>query len=67
MKKITSILCLSLTGVMSAMAHPSHQSTLHIHATESLSIEIITVLATVLTGAALFLVKKQLKKNRNHA
>ena len=67
MKKITSTLCLSLIGVSSAMAHPSHQSTPHIHVTESLSIEIITVLAIVLTVAALFLIKKQLKKNRNHA
>lgn len=66
MKKIISTLCLSLIGVTSAMAHSSHQSTPHIHVTESLSIEIITVLATVLTVSALFLIKKQLKKNRNH-
>lgn len=67
MTKITSTLCLSLIGVISAMAHPGHQSTPHIHVTESLSIEIITVLATVLAVATLFLIKKQLKKNRNHA
>ena len=67
MKKMNSTLCLSLIGVISAMAHPNHQSTTHIHVTESLSIEIITVLATVLAVAALFLTKKQLKKNRNHA
>lgn len=67
MKKITSTLCLSLIGVSSAMAHPGHQSTPHIHVTESLSIEIITVLATVITVAVFVLIKKQLKKNRNHA
>ncbi len=67
MKKITSTLCLSLIGVISAMAHPNHQSTTHIHVTESLSIEIITVSATFFTVATLFLIKKQFKKNRNHA
>ncbi|GEM_PF-2952019 len=65
MKKITSILCLSLIGIIPAMAHTSHQSTPHIHVTESLSIGIITVF-TVLIVATL-LIKKQLKNNRNRA
>lgn len=67
MKKIIGTLCLFLFGTMSAMAHPGHQSTYHIHLTDAVTIGITTVLAIVITIASLLLVKEQMKKKRNNA
>jgi drug/metabolite transporter (DMT)-like permease len=66
MKKSSLTLCLILFGVVSAVAHPGHQSTPHIHLTESVSIGIAIVLAIVLSIIGFYLFRKYVNK-RSHA
>ena len=60
------ILCLSLFGATTVMAHPGHQSGPHIHFTASVSIGIAIVLAIAGSLAGFYLISKHLKK-RNYA
>ena len=67
MKKTIGALCLSLFGATTAMAHPGHRSTPHIHITESVTMGTAIVLATVIIIAGLLFIKEQRKKDKSHA
>lgn len=67
MKKTIGALCLSLFGATTAMAHPGHQSTPHIHINGYVTIGTAIVLATIIIIAGLLLIKAQRKKDKIHA
>jgi hypothetical protein len=66
MKNTILTLCLVLAGLIPAVAHPGHQSTPHIHLSESVSIGIAIVLTVVLSIIGFYLIRKYVNK-RSHA
>jgi predicted transporter len=66
MKKILSTLAFSLLVIEAATAHTDHKSISHIHMTESISFGITSILTITFIISIIF-IKKQFKKNKNHA
>lgn len=67
MKKTIFTLGIFLLGTASAMAHVRHNSSTHIHLTESISYGIASILSITFIITFILLIKKQFKKNKNHA
>jgi hypothetical protein len=70
MKKILFTLTFPLFGIEAALAHTGHtdiKSISHLHITESISFGITSILTSTLIIISIIFIKKQLKKNKNHA
>ena len=67
MKKSISTLFVLFAMVIPAFAHSGHNPSPHIHLSESISLSIVIIIASILIGGmSMLLIRKLLKKNQSH-